>query len=170
MFVNMLALQNFPAGNQTFMEFLREVKERTLMSFENQAYPFDDLVQKISLDRDVNRNPLFDTVFSFHHSASAGGTMEPGPGSGTYKIEKNISHFDLLLHATEMSDWLQLAFEYSTDLFNKKTIEKIIEYYIDIVKQIVKNKNIKLKEITIPHDWVAVKSNFFEDEMEAYDF
>ena len=63
MFVNTLALRNYPVGERTFREFLGDVKERILMVFENQEYPFEELVDKLSLKRDMGRNPLFDVMF-----------------------------------------------------------------------------------------------------------
>ncbi|MCP4158035.1 MAG: hypothetical protein GY757_60565, partial [bacterium] len=51
MFVNTLALRNFPEGEKTFNEFLTEVKGRTLDAFENQEYQFEELVDKVSVNR-----------------------------------------------------------------------------------------------------------------------
>ncbi|HLP58706.1 MAG TPA: condensation domain-containing protein, partial [Candidatus Deferrimicrobium sp.] len=63
MFVNTLALRNFPVANKTFREFLKEVKQKTLAAFENQEYPFENLVEKVVVNRDTGRNPLFDVIF-----------------------------------------------------------------------------------------------------------
>ncbi|HLP62245.1 MAG TPA: amino acid adenylation domain-containing protein, partial [Candidatus Deferrimicrobium sp.] len=62
-FVNTLVLRNFPSGEKTFIEFLHEVKEKTLSAFENQDYQYEDLVDQVVISRDANRNPLFDTMF-----------------------------------------------------------------------------------------------------------
>ncbi|MCP5104664.1 MAG: amino acid adenylation domain-containing protein, partial [bacterium] len=39
MFVNTLAMRNFPEGKKSFEDFLQEVKVNTLTAFENQDYP-----------------------------------------------------------------------------------------------------------------------------------
>ena len=52
MFVNTLSLRNFPTGDKTFKEFLSELKLRTLEAFENQDYQFEDLVDKLLINRD----------------------------------------------------------------------------------------------------------------------
>ena len=44
MFVNALALRNFPSPSETFNEFLEDLKENTLLAFENQDYQFEDIV------------------------------------------------------------------------------------------------------------------------------
>ncbi|HLP58027.1 MAG TPA: condensation domain-containing protein, partial [Candidatus Deferrimicrobium sp.] len=44
MFVNTLALRNYPSMHKTFREFLSEIKQNTLEAFENQDYPFEELI------------------------------------------------------------------------------------------------------------------------------
>ena len=64
MFVNTLALRNFPAGDATFIQFLNQVKEQTFSAFENQDYQFEDLVEQASVNRDTSRNPIFDVLYT----------------------------------------------------------------------------------------------------------
>ncbi len=60
MFVNTLAMRNFPKGNKSYTEFLKEVNNNSIAAFENQDVQFEDLVDKLNLERDPSRNPLFD--------------------------------------------------------------------------------------------------------------
>ncbi|MCP5054682.1 MAG: AMP-binding protein, partial [bacterium] len=53
MFVNTLALLNSPNGGKTFLQFLNELKDRTLEAFENQEYQFEDLVDRVAVNRDA---------------------------------------------------------------------------------------------------------------------
>ena len=63
MFVNTLALRNYPEGNKSFKSFLNEVRENAMMAYENQDYQFEKLVDELDIPRDISRNPLFDTMF-----------------------------------------------------------------------------------------------------------
>ncbi|MCP4146735.1 MAG: SDR family NAD(P)-dependent oxidoreductase, partial [bacterium] len=65
MFVNTVALRSFPTGEKTFDQFAGEVSEGAIKAFENQEYPFEDLVENLSLTRDTGRNPLFDVMFVY---------------------------------------------------------------------------------------------------------
>ncbi|MCP5105935.1 MAG: amino acid adenylation domain-containing protein, partial [bacterium] len=67
-FVNMLALRNFPEGEKTFREFLTEVKESTLNAFENRDYPFETLVEKLPGSRNISRHPLMDIGFTLQNA------------------------------------------------------------------------------------------------------
>ncbi|WP_460267414.1 condensation domain-containing protein, partial [Clostridium tertium] len=62
MFVNTLALRTRPAGHKTFEEFLKEVRQTALEAYEHQDYPFEELVDKLGVQREMSRNPLFDTT------------------------------------------------------------------------------------------------------------
>ncbi|MCP5102042.1 MAG: non-ribosomal peptide synthetase, partial [bacterium] len=89
MFVNTLAMRNHPAGEKTVRAFLGEVKQHTLEAFENQDYPFEDLVEKVTVARDISRNPLFDVMFALQNLEDSADSTEPAaeperqtPGSG----------------------------------------------------------------------------------------
>ena len=57
-------MRNYPSGENTFDQFLQEVKENALGTYQNQDYQFEEIVAKLNLRRDLSRNPLFDTVFA----------------------------------------------------------------------------------------------------------
>ena len=119
MFVNTLSLRNYPSQERTFREFLGEVKEKTLLAFENQEYPFEELVDKLSVKRDTGRNPLFDIMFVLQNMQTGSvGQEETGfetsrpvqPGS--MKQYENIfqtAKFDLTLSAIEKGEGLFVA-------------------------------------------------------------
>ena len=62
MFVNTLAMRGRPEGKKSYTEFLKEVKESCLKAYENQEYPFEELVEAVEVRRDMARNPLFDVM------------------------------------------------------------------------------------------------------------
>ncbi|WP_139384705.1 condensation domain-containing protein, partial [Salmonella enterica] len=55
MFVNTLALRTRPEGGKPFVQYLQEVRETALEAFEHQDYPFEELVDKLELTRDMSR-------------------------------------------------------------------------------------------------------------------
>ncbi len=148
MFVNMLVMRNHPMEEKTFIEFLSEVRENSLKAFENQDYQFEELVDKLKLERDPGRNPIVDVVFTLQNmdipNVEINGLKFMPYESDTYK-----SKFDLTLFATEMEDGIQFVVEYSTDLFSKTTIENLSQHLIKIINILVSDRNIKLRDIEI---------------------
>ncbi|MGD2089379.1 MAG: amino acid adenylation domain-containing protein [Candidatus Aminicenantes bacterium] len=154
MFVNTLVLQNHPEGEKPFHVFLQEVKKKTLDAFENQDYPFEDLVEKISVKRDANRNPLFDIMFNYQSAdrGSQPGSMpqfEKPLESAPELYESQISKFDLTLTAVDLDKNLYFAIEYCTKLFEEKTIKRFIDCFKRIVSFIVGDYRKKISEIEI---------------------
>jgi amino acid adenylation domain-containing protein len=128
MFINMLGLINYPAGQKQFDQFLKEVKEKTLEAFENRDYPFEEVVEKVSANRDTGGNPLFNVVFALQDSGIS--KMEiPGLKLEPYGYDDNTSKFDFTLLASEEKDNLLFSLEYSTKLFKKETIQRLIAYF-----------------------------------------
>jgi amino acid adenylation domain-containing protein/non-ribosomal peptide synthase protein (TIGR01720 family) len=148
MFVNTLALRSYPKGEGIFINFLQHVKKNTLEAFENQEYPFEDIVEHVSVNRDVSRNPLFDVMLVLQNMDFPKVKI-PGLELFPYQYKKRISKFDLTLHSTEAGEKLLLAFEYCTKLFKKETIERFIAYFRKIVTSILIEPRIKISDIEI---------------------
>jgi tyrocidine synthetase-3 len=147
MFVNMLALRNNLPGEKTFANFLEEVRENTLLAFDNQDYPFEDLVEKVDIARDLSRNPLFDIGFILQNMYDDPTGILTPLKSLDYK--SSVSRFDLSLIVTETAGKLDLAFEYCTRLFKEDTIIRFTGYLIKIIRSIIENPEVKIPGIDI---------------------
>ena len=148
MFVNTVAMKNAPTDSKPFTELLKEVKKNTLAAFENQEYQFEDLVDKVVENRDISRNPLFDTMFALQNMDMP--TLNvPGLTLHPFEVESRISKFDLTLSGEERQEHLFLTVEYSTSLFLKNTILRFIDYFKKIVSTVLDNKDIKIVDIEI---------------------
>jgi amino acid adenylation domain-containing protein/non-ribosomal peptide synthase protein (TIGR01720 family) len=146
MFVNTLALRNYPKAELSFDSFLSQVKERVLEAFERQDYPFDQLVEQLNLHRDLSRNPLFDTMFILQnmdqtHALLKDLTITP------YEYPFEISKFDLTLAAEEKADRIVFELEYSTNLFNRETIERFALHFVQITAAVIDHPHTPLAGI-----------------------
>ncbi|MZQ80584.1 amino acid adenylation domain-containing protein [Paenibacillus sp. 5J-6] len=147
MFVNTLVLRNYPKGEKTFLAFLAEVKQRTIELSEHQDYPFEELLEKLAIRRDISRNPLFDAMF----------TMQPDPfaikASGLriapYVFERKTSKFDFTLEASEGKEGLSFSLEYRSALFKRETMERMTGHLKQLLMSLVSNPNARLDELEL---------------------
>jgi amino acid adenylation domain-containing protein len=152
MFVNTLALRNFPEQDKRVIDFLYDVKERTLAAFENQDYQFENLVDRLALERDVSRNPVFDVMFNY---------IKAEKDSNQRRLEKSFdlkatpydheiltAKFDLNL-SIGVDDGLSFILEYSSNLFKPETIDKFVAYYKMIVAAIIQDQTVAIGNIAI---------------------
>jgi len=156
MFVNSLAMRFYPAGEKTYLDFLMEVKENSLKAFENQDLQFEELVDRLGIGRDASRNPLFDVVFVVQNFEKAKSNIAGTEFSYYPAYENRVARFDITLYAVDAGGEIFFLLEYSTKLFKKSTIEKMMQRYIDVIRSVVDNKEIKLKDINISSDLCAV--------------
>ncbi len=148
MFVNTLALRTRPEGGKPFVQYLQEVRETALEAFEHQDYPFEELVDKLGLTRDMSRNPVFDAMLVvqnndyeplYLHDLK----MKPA------QVSHLVSKFDLTLQASEGDGNIHFLFEYSTALFEKTTIERWVSHLTNVLSIIGKNPEVTLNHIDI---------------------
>ena len=146
MFVNTLAMRNYPKGDKTFKKFLEDVKKNALDAYEHQDYQFDELVEKLDIRRDLSRNALFDTMFVMQNT-----DIEELEINGLifkpYGFENKISKVDLTLSAVEIEGEVMCNLEYCTRLFKRETVERISQHFINILRVVAENPEIGLLEI-----------------------
>jgi len=153
MFVNTLAIKYYPSRDKTFRTFLKEVKERTLQAFENQEYSFEELVEQVSVNRDVSRNPLFD-VFLVLQNMETQANEIPGVEIPDFKItpyerESKTTKFDITLGSVETGGKLLFTLEYCVKLFMKDTIKRLVSYFKRIAAAAPQDVDLKIAEIDI---------------------
>jgi amino acid adenylation domain-containing protein len=153
MFVNTLALRNFPAREKSFKEFLKEVKERTLKAFENQDYQFEELVIKTAPREGFSRSrhPLFDVGFLLQN-IEVQEIKIPGLTLKPCEFEYNTSKFDLSFIAREEDGKIVFLAEYWTGLFKREKVQLFCKYFKEIITVSTADKDVKLKDIRVsPH-------------------
>ncbi|WP_432401626.1 amino acid adenylation domain-containing protein [Wukongibacter sp. M2B1] len=148
MFVNTLAMRNYTRGEKTFEALLKEVKENALKAYENQDYPFEELVDKLNLKRDMSRNPLFDTMFTMQNTDSGESEVQD-LNFNPWEMEERVSKFDISLDALEEKEGILFSLEYCTRLFTKETMERIAKHFINILEVIAENPSVKISEINM---------------------
>ncbi|MEE3489181.1 MAG: condensation domain-containing protein, partial [Bulleidia sp.] len=146
MFVNTLAMRGRPEHNKTFREFLEEVKTTCLKAYENQEYPFEELVEAVEVQRDMSRNPLFDVMLVMQNNERTGLKLGESETEGT-GIASTIAKFDLTFNMFEFEGSYGILLEYCTDLFKAETANEIIKHFEQILKAVTVNAEQKLGEI-----------------------
>ncbi|HLZ86315.1 MAG TPA: SDR family NAD(P)-dependent oxidoreductase, partial [Puia sp.] len=132
MLVNTVAIRTHPNGALRYRDFLAQLKSKTLTVFDQQAYPYELLIEEVNVARDTSRNPLFDVWFVYQNWEGVRFEL-PGLDITPRQSGPAISQFDLSLTAGELNGNMLLNFEYSTELFKQQTIERFIAYFRTII-------------------------------------
>jgi amino acid adenylation domain-containing protein len=151
-FANTLALRGDLSGNPSFLALLERVKQTTLSAYAHQDLPFEMLVERLQLDRDLSRNPLVQVMFSLQNTPQSEGSL-----SGL-KIENlplpidTKARFDLEVNFWEVSDSLEAAWCYSTDLFAAGTITQMGQHFQNLLTAITANPSLGIFELRMLSD------------------
>jgi non-ribosomal peptide synthetase component F len=117
-------------------------------AFENQIYPFDQLVDELDLDRDTSRHPLFDIMVVMQTIEQTQFTFE-NIEIAPLKTETTLSKFDMTFYFYEMARDIQVEINYNTDLFRKERMELIYSHFKTLLTSILKNPGLPIDRLSI---------------------
>ncbi|HEX4497783.1 MAG TPA: non-ribosomal peptide synthase/polyketide synthase, partial [Thermoanaerobaculia bacterium] len=142
-FVGNLVLRLDLAGDPTFRELLRRAREVALGAYAHPDLPFERLVDELDPARDKSRSPLFQVMLSVQ-----GAVEEPfhfaGIDAEPLEVHTDTSQFDFTLFAAERPEGLLLAAEYSTDLFDGSTAERMLAHVARLLAAVVADPELRL--------------------------
>ena len=147
-FVNTLVLRNKIDSRESFIKFMKQVKQTTLRAYDHQDTPFEKLVEAISPERNMAYSPLFQVMLTLQNTPVEEINLY-NLKITPFEIESDIAKFDLSIDIEEKDDILKASLEYNTDIFKPDTISRIIAYYLRILETIAENREIKIADIEL---------------------
>ena len=148
MFVNTLPIRAFPKYEKTFNALMDEIHDSFLNVYDNQDYQFENLIRKLNLDRESDRNPLFDVVFALQDTSftSAGNDLN-GLKIDVWAPKITNSKFDIAMEVKEEKGRFSFTLEYRTGLFREETIKSMARHFVNILYSVVENPYQEIKDI-----------------------
>ncbi|HAU86033.1 MAG TPA: non-ribosomal peptide synthetase, partial [Lachnospiraceae bacterium] len=146
MFINTLAMRGRPERTKSYEEFLKEIKDICFKAYENQEYPFEELVEAVQIQRDISRNPLFDVMLVLQNNENTKFELE-GTEAESVGIFDTISKFDLTFNIAEKEEGFVIILEYCTALYEAVTAKRILKHFKEILRQLTVDKEIKIGDI-----------------------
>ena len=156
-FVNTLVMRADLSDNPTFAELLDRVKRTALDAYAHQDLPFERLVAELAPDRQLGRNPLFQTVFAFQNAVGADWGL-PGLSVTPIPIDTVTSKFDLALFMSERDGGLDGEVVFATELFDADTVERFAGHVVVALRGMVADIRQRVGEVDlltpVEHDQV----------------
>ncbi|MDD5457170.1 MAG: amino acid adenylation domain-containing protein [Candidatus Margulisbacteria bacterium] len=136
MFANTLAIPIKPGYHLTIEQFYNELRRCLFEVYDYMDYPFDRLVNELKLNRENNRNPLFDVIFSYNRLDFSILEQLPFKVNFVKQPVKRVK-FDLSLEINEQAGETGLSWEYSTELFKPEKIIRINNHFLHLLRQVL---------------------------------
>jgi amino acid adenylation domain-containing protein len=133
LFANTLILRTDFAGDPTFGELLRRVRQVTLDAYRNQDQPIEEVLRALQVSRRSDGNPLFPVMFILQNATIEAAHL-PGVTTRRIEVDPKVARFDITLELVEADGRYSGFFEYATDLFDAGTIARMAASLKTIVK------------------------------------
>ncbi len=132
LFINNLVLRaRFPEAIN-FEELVRQVRQTCIDAFSHDEVPFESLVAELAPARTAHAPPFFRHFF-IHRNASQSAWALPGLELQPLVEHHGTSKFDLTLSILETEHELSGTLEYSSDLFERESMERLTENYLALL-------------------------------------
>ncbi|MFD7716353.1 amino acid adenylation domain-containing protein [Streptomyces sp. NPDC059814] len=147
-FVNTLVLRTDLSGDPAFTELLARVKDAALGAYDHQDLPFERLVEELAPDRDLSRNPLFQTLFALQNTPGADAWSLPGLTAEPIESPVRDAKFDLSMYLAEADDGtLDGAIVYAGDLFTEATARRLVDHFGNLLDAATARPGAALSEL-----------------------
>jgi amino acid adenylation domain-containing protein len=138
LFINFVTLRTDLRGNPNFKELLQRVRTVSLEAYANSDLPFDKLLEYLNFSRSLSYKPLFQVMFILENTPNYHLEME-GMTGVSQKIDNLQSGMDLTLQLQEYDDDIRGTLTYSTDLFDRETITRMLNHFQILLEAIAAN-------------------------------
>ncbi|WP_346836056.1 amino acid adenylation domain-containing protein [Paenibacillus polymyxa] len=171
-FLNTIVFRNDLAGNPTFAELIQRVQKSTLEAYNHQDIPFEALVDKLDVKRDVSKNPLFQLMFMFQNAPNE--DELPDLTIERLQTENKSAMLDLSISMQEQREGMSALFEYNTDLFKAETIESFARHLERVIDVLCSNIELRIKDFDylseeeINHITYELNKTDFEFDTDLY--
>ncbi|MEH2375571.1 condensation domain-containing protein [Nostoc sp.] len=145
-FINTLVLRTNLSGNPSFRALLARVREVALGAYAHQELPFEKLVEELHPERDLSYNPLFQVMFILQNAPIPSIEL-PELTLHPLEVDSGTSKFDLKFSIWESSEGFNGSLEYKTELFDAKTIERMIKDFEIMLWNVVKQPETRLNQL-----------------------
>ncbi len=122
--VNTLVLRTTLADDPPFSELVQRLREGVLDALDHQEMPFERLVDELQPERGLSHSPLVQVMFTYRPAAEAE-TRLPGLVLIPETVDTWTSKLDLTLGIGDGSEGFSGTFEYSADLFEPTTVQRM---------------------------------------------
>jgi myxalamid-type nonribosomal peptide synthetase MxaA len=147
-FVNTLVMRSQLTSDPYLEDYLAQVRRKLLDAQKYQDFPFEQLVEALNPERNLGHHPVFQVMFSYQNSPL------DLPEISDLKVQlmagESISaKFDLTLLVAKTDDGMICTFEYSTELFEEKTIARMAGHFETLLTGMVSQPGRRVSELPL---------------------
>jgi amino acid adenylation domain-containing protein len=167
-FINTLALCTDLSGNPSFRELLARVREVTLGAYDHQDLPFEKILEEVQRERHAEERLTLGVFFQLLNAPQSSQEL-PGLTVERLDIESDTSKLELNFSLMESAEGGGIGgrLEYSTDLFDAMTIDRMMTGYRTLLEAVAENPDADLEALAGLVEGDALMLDDFNADIEA---
>ncbi|GAA2597823.1 hypothetical protein GCM10010399_30620 [Dactylosporangium fulvum] len=147
-FVNTLPMRADVSGNPPFTRLLNRVREMSQGAYAHDDIPFEKIVEDVAPQRGIGANPLFQVTFALQNYELGGFELD-GMRAERIAVEEGTARFDLEVHCWDDPHRLRGAFVYSTDLFDRSTMQRMAAHLTRVFEGVLSDPSRTIGELPL---------------------
>jgi amino acid adenylation domain-containing protein len=148
LFVNTLPLHARFDGVATVAEHVARVRQAAIGAYAHQDMPFDRLVSALNPDRNASYAPVVQVLFGLMPKDLRRVELDDLTFE-RMNIDLGTARFDLSVMIGEDHGALEGFFEYSDDLFDRATIERMIGHFEILLGRMIRDSETSLNDVDL---------------------
>ncbi|PWK79544.1 amino acid adenylation domain-containing protein, partial [Mucilaginibacter oryzae] len=143
-FVNTVVNRTLLRNDESFSSLISRFQREQSAAQSFLEVPFEKLVNELKIERDMSTHPVFQVMvglqtpeLELYASSGAEQYFRPYDIASLYQVEK----FDLTIMFEEGGSQLRGYFNYSTSLFRKESIERMVNAYLILLGKLLRDPN-----------------------------
>lgn len=144
---HLVAVRSLVEGNPTFTQYVNSIQRTFLEAYDHQDYPFAKLINALNIPRDPSVSPVVAATFNLDRPVAP--PVMTGLELEMVSPRIDSSKFDLSLNVTEISKALLVEFDYSNDLFEETTIDRMLEHFEQLLRSIIADAGQPIADISL---------------------
>ena len=148
-FVNTQVLKAQVDGHAPFATLLRQVRQTAQQAQAHQDLPFEQLVEALQPARNLSHSPLFQVMFNHGGEVLREVTSLAGLALEELSWDAGTAQVDLTLDTFEYEAGLSAALSYATDLFDRATVERMGQHWLNLLRGIVASPSQAVGELPL---------------------
>ncbi|MAL24277.1 MAG: non-ribosomal peptide synthetase [Croceicoccus sp.] len=141
-------------------EHIKSIKTRAMAAFDQPGSTYGAIIKALDLPRDPGRKPLTNIQFNLERLGEA---LDFGPVQANLQVNpKAAANFDLFFNLIEGANGLRIEVDYSTELFDRTTIERWIRNFRQILRAFVADPAVAIGDIDIldveEREWLGARN------------
>jgi amino acid adenylation domain-containing protein/FkbH-like protein len=167
-FENLMVLRTSLEGDPQFAELAQRVEAVWAEGLRNRKLPFQKILDELRPARDQSYHPLAQVLFNYRKDSNTV-TEAAGLKISALGLPQGTTKFDLELQVCDDGPDFTAQIDYAADLFEPRTVRRILEHFETLIGGIVDNPKQRVSELRVLTseekrilltDWTATQKEY----------